>query len=173
MIKGYGKAVVLYSSKRDDTQLWRACSKHYSLKKWKKRKAFISFVLLYKLHFWVWPFLMYKRKWWGFSIDQTRVLFSTLLVWNQLSSSRLFSPQWVAVFGDKWQQWWHVCIGIYETSREEGDWVLPPNYFSIRAKTTTTSGVDIILVKCIPCSYILKHKIIMLQSRTDPMQNFP
>ena len=38
MIKGCGKAVVLYSSKRDDTQLWSTCSKHYSLKKWKKRK---------------------------------------------------------------------------------------------------------------------------------------
>ena len=58
-------------------------------------------------------------------------------------------------------------------AEKKGGRVLPPNYFSIRAKTTTTSGVDIILVKCIPSSYILKHKIIMLQSRTDPMQNFP
>ena len=169
MIKGGGKAVVLYSSKRDDTQLWSTCSKHYSLKKC------LSKILscFWKYIFGFWPFPIYERKLWGFSIDQNRVLFSTLLVWNQLSSSRLFSPQWVAVFGDKWQQWWHVCIGIYETSREEGDcWVLPPNYFSIRAKTTTTSGVNIILGKCIPSSYILKHKIIMLQSRTDPiMQN--
>ena len=141
-----------------------------------REKGFLSKILscFWKYIFGFWPFPIYERKLWGFSIDQNRVLFSTLLVWNQLSSSRLFSPQWVAVFGDKWQQWWHVCIGIYETSREEGDcWVLPPNYFSIRAKTTTTSGVNIILGKCIPSSYILKHKIIMLQSRTDPMQNFP